>query len=294
MKIETAKVLGMRMRWLEQGEGTPVVLLHGLPTSPALWRDVMPLIPDARCLAWELVGYGESIPEGRGRDISIGAQADYLAAWIDHLGLRPVILAGHDLGGGVAQLAAASYPGLCAGLFLTNSVGYDNWPVPSVRAMRELRTGVGLLPKVAFKQMLRSFFLMGHTTWPGAEDALDQYWASYQQHGGSRAFARQIAALRRRHTSAVAGDLPGLGIPARIAWGTDDNFLKLRYGERFARDLSAPLRRIEGGKHFTPEDSPEIVAEEIRKLIATVEGTLEQRIDDGDEAVEEAEAAHQE
>jgi len=272
VKIETAEVLGIRMRWLEQGAGIPVVLLHGLPTSPALWREVMPLLPNARCLAWELVGYGDSIPEGRGRDISLGAQADYLAAWIDHLGLRPAILAGHDVGGGVAQLAASSYPGLCAGLFLTNSVGYDNWPVPSVRAMRELRTGVGLLPKVAFRQMLRSFFLMGHVTWAAAEEALAAHWGPYQRHGGARAFARQIAALRRRDTRAVAEDLPGLRLPARVAWGAEDNFLKLRYGERFAHDLSAPLRRIEGGKHFTPEDFPEIVAEELEKLIETVSG----------------------
>lgn len=270
MNIHIAEVLGIRMRWIEQGEGVPVVLLHGIPTSPELWREVMPRVEGARCLAWELVGHGASIPEGRGRDISLGAQADYLAAWIDHLGLRPAILAGHDLGGGVAQLAAASYPGLCAGLFLTNCVGYDNWPVASVRVMRELRTGIGLLPKAAFKQVLRTFFLAGHTTWPAAEEALALHWDHYRLHGGARAFKRQIACLRRRDTLAVVEDLPRLGLPARILWGADDGFLKVRYGERFARDLAAPLRRVEGGKHFTPVDCPDAVAEEINALVRAV------------------------
>lgn len=270
MKTETAEVLGIRMRWIEQGEGFPVVLLHGIPTSPALWHKVMARLPHARCLAWELVGHGESISEGRGRDLSLGAQADYLAAWIDHLDLGPVILAGHDLGGGIAQLAAASYPGLCAGLFLTNSVGYDNWPVPSVAAMRAARAAVRFLPNAAFKQMLRSFFVRGHTTWSAAEDALAQHFSAYARHGGAAAFARQIAALHTRDTLAVVDDLPRLGIPARVAWGVEDRFLKIEYGERLARDLSAPLRRIEGGKHFTPEDVPEIIAEEIGLLLRSV------------------------
>jgi pimeloyl-ACP methyl ester carboxylesterase len=270
--IEThiAEVLGIKMRWLEQGTGVPVVMLHGVPTSPELWREVMPRVEGARCLAWELVGHGQSIPQGRGRDISLAAQADYLAAWIDHLGLSPVILAGHDLGGGVAQLAAASYPGMCAGLFLTNSVGYGNWPVPSVRALQATRAAMRFMPAAAFKQFLRSFFLRGHVTWPAAEDSLGQHWPHYALNGGASAFARQVKALRKRDTLAVADDLPGLAIPARVAWGADDVFLKIKYGERFARDLAAPLRRIEGGKHFTPVDFPEVLAEEINALVRAV------------------------
>jgi pimeloyl-ACP methyl ester carboxylesterase len=43
------------------------------------------------------------------------------------------VLVGHDLGGGVAQIAAVRAPGRCAGLVLANSIGYDSWPIPSVR-----------------------------------------------------------------------------------------------------------------------------------------------------------------
>jgi len=277
MEARTAEVMGIEMRWLEAGAGLPVVLLHGLPTSPALWRHVMPRLTGVRCLAFELVGYGESIAQGRGREIGVAAQADYMAAWLDHLGLEGVVLAGHDLGGGVAQLAAACYPGLCAGLFLTNSIAYDNWPVRSVTAMRSTRLGVRFTPNAAFKQVVRSFFLKGHVTWGEAEEALALHWPPYRRNGGARAFARQIAALRTRDTLAIADELPGLGIPARVAWGAADTFLKIKYGERLARDLSAPLRRIEGGRHFTPEDQPEIIAEEIQALVETVRGAGERR-----------------
>lgn len=269
-----AEVRGIRMRWIESGAGFPVVMIHGIPTSPELWRHVMPRLPGLRGLAWEMVGFGDSVPEGRGRDISLGAQADYLAAWIDHLGLRPAILVGHDLGGGVAQLAAASYPGLCAGLLLTNAVGYDSWPVPSVSAMRAMSPMVRHLPDSLFKQILRSFMIRGHETLGCAEESLRVHWRHYRAHGGAAAFARQVEALRTTDTLAVADDLPTLGIPARIVWGAADQFQTIGYGERFARDLRAPLRRIETGKHFTPEDHPQILAEEIARLASDVAQTV--------------------
>ena len=75
MESNFVEVGGVRMRWEERGEGQPVVFVHGIPTSPRLWRRVIPKVNGARCLAWEMVGYGASIPESEGRDISVGQQA---------------------------------------------------------------------------------------------------------------------------------------------------------------------------------------------------------------------------
>lgn len=258
------------MRWEESGEGMPLVLVHGIPTSPALWRHVIPLISGARCLAFEMVGYGESIPQGRGRDISVARQAEYLVAWLKHLGIDRAVLAGHDLGGGVAHIAAVRNPGLCAGLFLTNAIGYDSWPIPSVKAMRAVGGLVGSLPNPAAKQVVRILMLRGHDDRARAEEALELHWHRYAEHDGAAALIRQMRALNVRDTLAVADELPKLNVPARIVWDAADRFQKLSYGERFARDLKAPLTRIDGGKHFTPEDHPDIVAEAINELLAAV------------------------
>lgn len=75
MTTRTATIDGIEMRWEEHYTGTPVVLVHGIPASPALWRHVVPRLEGCRCLAWETVGYGASIPQGAERDISIAAQA---------------------------------------------------------------------------------------------------------------------------------------------------------------------------------------------------------------------------
>ncbi|CUH39257.1 hypothetical protein JSE7799_01981 [Jannaschia seosinensis] len=67
---------------------------------------------------------------------------------------------------------------------------------------------------------------------------------------------RQAQSLNVEDTKAIAGQLPTLAVPARIVWGAADEFQKIEYGERLATDLGAPLRRIDGGLHFTPEDHP--------------------------------------
>ena len=64
------------------------------------------------------------------RDISVKAQAGYLLDWLGALGIGRAVLAGHDLGGGVVQIAAFWRSELCAGLVLTNSAttpGRSRW-----------------------------------------------------------------------------------------------------------------------------------------------------------------------
>lgn len=276
MKMHSQTINGIPMRWHEHGEaqGVPVVLIHGIPTGPGLWRHVLPKIEGARCLAWEMVGYSGSIAAGKDRDISVAQQAEYLVAWMDALRLERVILAGHDLGGGVAQIAAVRHRDRCAGLFLTNAIAYDSWPIPSVKAMRATRGAVRHLPNAALKLVMTTLFRRGHDDAARAREALEVHFPFYRDNGGAAALARQVAALDVRDTEAVAPDLSRLKVPARLAWGTADQFQKLRYGERLAKDLNAPLRRIEGGKHFTPEDHPDVIAEEINLLMSDV-GTAE-------------------
>lgn len=269
MDSNTVVVDGIRMRWEERGSGTPVVLLHGIPTSPALWRHVAPKL-DGRVLAWEMVGYGQSIEQGRGRDISVAQQARHLLAWLDAVGVDRPVLVGHDLGGGVAQIAAVQRPDRFAGLLLTNAISYDSWPIPSVKAMRAAAPVARLTPDLVFRGVLAQLMFRGHDDRGLAKESFDIHTRPYLEHGGADAMVRQVQALDVADTGSIADRLPQLELPARIVWGDADQFQKLEYGERLARDLRAPLRRIPGGKHFTPEDHPDVIAQEIEALLASV------------------------
>lgn len=266
-----ADVDGTPVRWLEQGSGVAVVLVHGIPTSPALWRHVMPLLPGLRVLAFEMTGYGQSIPAGRTRDVSVGAQADRLNGWLDHLGIDRAVLVGHDLGGGVVHIAAVRRPELCAGLLITNGIGYDSWPIPSVKAMRMAAPLLARMPAALLKPSLAMLIARGHDDRSVARESLDLHFRPYAEHGGGAAMARQVSSLHVQDTVAVADRLSSLAVPARVVWGEDDQFQKVAFGERFARDLRTPLRRIRGGKHFTPEDHPDVLAAEITSLTREAE-----------------------
>ena len=273
MQSQTANVDGIEMRWEETGSGDPVILLHGIPTCPALWRDVAPLIEGRRVIAWEMPGYGASIAEGKDRDISVTAQADYLVAWMRRQGIERAVLIGHDLGGGVAQIAAVRHPSMVEGLLLTNAIAYDSWPVPLVSAVAKTGSIAKHAPDGSFRQFLKLIFSKGHETEAAAEAAFDTHAPHYDRHGDAEAFVRQARSLDVNDTTAIADRLPSLSIPARIVWGAADEFQTIDYGERLADDLNAPLRRIEGGLHFTPEDHPEILAEEINALIRSIDGS---------------------
>lgn len=271
MESKSITAGGIKMRWLEAGDGPIVVVfVHGIPTNPLLWRHVVPLVRNARCCAWEMVGYGDSTPAGEGRDISVGRQADYLLSWMDAVGLHSALLAGHDLGGGVVQIAAVRRPSACYGLFLTNAIGYDSWPIPSVKMMRATGGVVRHLPNALFRVIYRSFIHRGHDDAERAGEAVECHWPFYARHGGAAAFVRQVRSLDVRDTLAVADSLSKLGVPARVAWGVDDQFQKAEYGERLARDLGARLTQIDGGKHFTPEDHPDVIARELNALVDDV------------------------
>ncbi|MCF7746526.1 alpha/beta fold hydrolase [Sulfitobacter sp. M39] len=272
MQSHTATVDGINMRWEETGSGDPVILIHGIPTCPALWRDVAPLVQGHRVLAWEMPGYGASIPEGKDRDISISAQADYLVAWMRSMGIERAVLAAHDLGGGVAQIAAVRYPEKVSGLMLTNAISYDSWPVPIVDVIARTGAIAKHAPDGSLHQLLKLIYSKGHETDAAAEAAFETHAPHYDRHGEAAAFVRQAQSLDVNDTKSIADQLPALNIPARIVWGAADEFQKFEYAERLAKDLGAPLRSIEGGLHFTPEDHPAIIAEEINALLRSVNG----------------------
>lgn len=276
MHSNSIRVGGIRMRWEEQGSGEPVVFLHGIPTNPALWRFVMPQLPSLRCLAWEMVGYGRSIREGMGRDISVRRQAEYLVRWMDAVELNAAVLVGHDLGGGVAQIAAVRSPDRVRGLVLTNSICYDSWPIPSVKLLRAVGPLLARSPGAVVYLIQLVLFIRAHTDLKGVRDGLRTHWPPYADADASRALARQVGSLDVRDTLAIADRLPQLDLPAAVVWGASDQFQKMGYGERLARDLGAPLDPIDEGKHYVPEDFPERVAAAVEQVVRRLEGHRDQ------------------
>lgn len=191
---------------------------------------------------------------------------------MDAVGIEQAVLVAHDLGGGVAQIAAVRHRERVEGLVLMNAIAYDSWPIPSVKAMRALGPLVEHLPDAAFRPIFSTFLRQGHDDRDRAEESIDAHWPHYEAapDGAAAAFIRQVQSLDVRDTLAVADRIPHLDLPARLVWGAADPFQKIGYGYRLAYELGAPLDRIEGGLHFVPEDHADRVAAAVNDLLTAL------------------------
>jgi haloalkane dehalogenase len=93
-------VKGSKIHYIDEGEGDPILFLHGNPMSNYLWRNIIPyLTKQGRCIAPDLIGMGKSSKP----DINYGFQDsfDYLNSFIEQLGLKNVTLVLHDWGSGL-------------------------------------------------------------------------------------------------------------------------------------------------------------------------------------------------
>jgi pimeloyl-ACP methyl ester carboxylesterase len=111
------------------GDGEPVLCVHGLEGSSANWTDLMALLlPEFASSAVDLPGFGLSPPSEAG--YSITAQAEAVAAVIEHVCGGPVHLIGNSLGGAVSVRVAARRPDLVRTLTLISPVLPDRRPDP--------------------------------------------------------------------------------------------------------------------------------------------------------------------
>jgi len=140
-------VLDSFMTHREMGTGTPLVLLHGNPTSSYVWRKTIPeLSGQHRCLAPDLIGMGHSgKPEGQYR---YADHVRYLDAWFSAMDLRDVVLVGYDWGGVLAIDWASRHPERVRGVVvfetILRSMHWADYPPSGAELFRALRTaGVG-------------------------------------------------------------------------------------------------------------------------------------------------------
>lgn len=248
-----------------RGVGPPLFLLHGLPTSSYLWRDVMrDLEHDARTIAPDLVGLGSSErPEVAGYDLP--AQARRLVGLLDVLDVDRVLLVGHGLGGAVAVLVAVLAPERVTGLALLGApVHADTWPAPAVLPLTLPLLGPGAaalairapaVPRAALAAVLGPHL---------PPRVLDHYVAPLLTADGARGLTRFVRSVDQSLTEAAWEALRRDAPPTLLLWGSEDRVHALSYGRRLADQLpAASWVPLHGCGHLLAEMCPERVAEEL-------------------------------
>ncbi|TMP06139.1 alpha/beta hydrolase [Pseudoalteromonas sp. S3178] len=257
-KTQYVSIEGHQIAYQEMGEGTPLLLIHGIPTNKSLWRNVMPeLAKSHNVIAPDLLNYGESnMPKDI--DVSINAQCRILIKFMDAVGIPKANIAAHDIGGGIAQLMAVNYPEKVNGLILIDSVCFDSWPIPEFEPL--LEPGVEEKTTVdEFVDTLQDFMPKGVYDKSIMTDELKKvYLAQWSNEQGKAALFANMRRLNKEYTQAIAGELKSLPHETLILWGEEDNFQKPKYAPMLEQTIpNSSLIWLEKAGHWCLDEQPE-------------------------------------
>ncbi len=264
-----------RIAYVERGLGEAALFLHGDPLNGFQWRGALErLSSERRCIAPDLMGlgYGE-IPAGQ--SLAPEAQADMCAALLDVLAIRSVDLVGSDSGGAVAQLLVARHPERVRTLLLTNCDSYENSP-PEALAPVIAGARRGTLVKdtnvrwLADTNQARAALGTAYTD-PAhlTDEAIEVYLRpSTTSPLRTAQFHEYQIALDRNALLPVVPQLRQNQIPVQLIWGIADSIFTPGNADALARlfPRCRGVRKLEGAKLFFPEEFPDIVAQEARRL----------------------------
>ena len=258
----------------EQGQGAPVVLLHGVPTSSFLYRKVIPALAEQglRAVAFDLPGLGLAGRPGD-FDYSWSGLARWTGEAIDALGIDRCHLVVHDIGGPIGFEWAVRTPERVLSLTVLNSiVGIADFKRPWTMAPFALR-GIGRLWLASLNRRVRArlFYLQGIAD--RSRVPLPQVLAYYdllKREDGGRAFLRimrgfELSEDKQRFLWEGLAQHP---YPVRIVWGERDPALGLDQMRMAERALGVEDPILLPAKHFPQEDQAPAVAQAIADLAA--------------------------
>jgi len=268
------RILDSEMAYVEVGEGDPIVLLHGNPTSSYLWRNVLPhLQPRGRCIAPDLIGMGDSnkLPDSGPGSYRFVEHRRHLDTLLEALDVRErVTFVIHDWGSALGFDWANRHREAVKGIAFMEAIvrqqGWDHWDKINMRpALQALRSAAGE------EMVLRDNFFIEKIL-PGAilrtlsTEEMAQYRRPFAEPGEGR-----------RPTMTWPRQIPIDGEPSDVAkivtassdWLSTSRvpklFLRAEPGAILANESDlAFIRRLRAltevriaGRHYVQEDSPD-------------------------------------
>jgi haloalkane dehalogenase len=263
----------LRLAHVDEGDGPPVVFLHGEPTWSFLWRKVIPPVRDAgwRCIAPDLVGFGRSDKPVSQSWYSYDRHTELVVSLLEDLDLRETTLVLHDWGGPIGLRIAVEHADRVARIVAMDT-GVFTGQQPMSEAWHNFADFVARTEDLPIGFLVRRGCLRD----PGDEvvAAYDAPFPERAAKAGAKAFPTLIplspdapgAEAGRRTFAALCQDLR----PLLLLWAEEDRALPVAAGEALASALGQPPpRRIADAGHYLQEDKGLQVGATIAEWLAS-------------------------
>jgi pimeloyl-ACP methyl ester carboxylesterase len=260
------------------GAGTPVLLLHGVPQTSSVWRDVAPVLATHRLvLAPDLPGLGGSAYPG---PYDVPSVVNQVVALLQEVAPgQQVDVVGHDWGGSVALGLAGRHPELVRRLAVANTVFRH---VNLARAPHIPLFALPAAPELLFRfggpRVVDTLLRLGWKSQVELDAQVKaEYIAAYTDPRHVRAMLGYYRAATRPKVAAalhLGGRPPG---PPRVhaermlvLWGAADAVLPVSVGESIVKDLgpTCEMVTVPGAGHFVIEEAPDVVRETLLAFLA--------------------------
>lgn len=248
---------GARIRFVEAGDGPPLVLVHDALGSHELWERTAPALAERfRVIAPDLPGFGGSEkPDPQRYAYGYDAFAESVFDLVAALGLGRVDVCGHGMGAGVALTLAARHPAVVRKLVLVSAPVHGD-EAGLARAARVPVLG-GLLWRQLVGRALFGSYVAG-STYAGApkvpEGRLDVFYRHFSTPAARQAGHATLVAIG--DTRPLAARMPRVTADTFVVWGRDDALASIEQGRRLARELRGRFEVLECGR-CPPEEIPE-------------------------------------
>lgn len=263
---------GLRMHYVEEGSGAPILLLHGEPTWSYLYRKLIPTLAGAgRAIAPDYFGFGRSDKPLAREWYSYDAHYAAIERFVADLDLSRLTVVVQDWGGPIGLRLAVENPKRVDRLVILNTgVGAGRAASEEWLRFRELvrRVGAGLQPG----RLVRASCVQELPD--EVEAAYDAPFPVPEAKTGVLMFP-ELVPTETDHPSApkmmeVREELKRWDKPALVLFSDSDPIFSPRVGERFAELIpgALPAETVEGAGHFLQEDKGEEIAARIVRFLA--------------------------
>ena len=267
-----ADVDGLRIHYLDEGSGDPVLLLHGEPTWSFLYRKLIPTLAGVgRVVAPDYAGFGRSDKPIQRGWYTHDRHYEVLERFVEQLDLQGVTAVLHDWGGPLGFRLAVEHPERIERLVVLNTGIYSGRP-----------PGEPWLRFRAFVRRVGTDFQPGQLVrvtcpTPIPDEVVAGYDAPFptaESKAGLLMFPELVPDAEDHPSAAkmleVREGLRAWPGRALVLFGDSDPIFSPRVGERFAELIpgAEPAETVEGGGHFLQEDRGDVLGERIARWLS--------------------------